>query len=56
MLINAVCGKWDGGKVLQVFPGKDGLVRNMKVKASATYMHPITKICVIHSPEGHADI
>ena len=42
---NVVRGKWNAGKVLQVFPGKDGLVRNAQVKtASGTYMRPITKI------------
>ena len=53
---NAVRGKWNAGKVLQVFPGKDGLVRNVQVKtASGTYMRPITKMCVIYPAEGYAD-
>ena len=31
---NAIRGKWNAGKVLQVFPGKDGLVRNVQVKTA----------------------
>ena len=50
---NAVRGRWSAGKILQVFPGEDGLVRNVQVKtASGTYMRPITKICVIYPAEG----
>ena len=50
---NAVRGRWNMGKILQVFPGEDGLVRNIQVKmASGTYMHPITKICAIYPAEG----
>ena len=44
------------GKVVQVFPGEDGLVRNVQVKmAAGTYTRPITKICVIYPAEGYAD-
>ena len=50
---NAVRGRWNTGKILQVFPGEDGLVRNVQVKtASGTYVRPITKICVIYPAEG----
>ena len=50
---NAVRGRWSAGRILQVFPGEDGLVRNVEVKtASGTYMRPITKICVIYPAEG----
>ena len=50
---NAVRGRWSAGKILQVYPGEDGLVRNVQVKtASGTYMRPITKICVIYPAEG----
>ena len=49
---NTVCGKWSAGKILQVYPGEDGLVRNIQVKtASGTYRLP-TKICVIYPAEG----
>ena len=50
---NAVRGRWSAGRILQVFPGEDGLVRNVEVKmASGTYMRPITNICVIYPAEG----
>ena len=50
---NPVRGKWSAGRILQVFPGEDGIVRNVQVKTSAgTYMRPITKICLIYPAEG----
>ena len=50
---NTVCGKWNAGRVLEVFPGEDGLVRNVPGKtATGTYMCPITKTCVIHPAEA----
>ena len=53
---NPVRGKWNVGRVLQVFPGEDGLVRNVQVKtASGAYTRSITKICVIYPAEGYAD-
>ena len=53
---NAVRGKWSAGRIVQVFPGEDGLVRNVQVKtASGTYMRPITKICVIYPAEGFGE-
>ena len=53
---NPVRGKWNAGRILQVFPGTDGLVRDVEVKtASGTYTRPITKICVIYPVEGFAD-
>ena len=53
---NPVRGKWNVGRVLQVFPGEDRLVRNVQMKtASGTYTHSITKICaVIYPAEGYA--
>lgn len=53
---NAVREKWNAGRVLEVFPGEDGLVRNVRVKtATGTYTRPITKICVIYSAEGFTE-
>ena len=53
---NPVRGKWNAGRVLQVFPGEDGLVRNVQVNmASGTYTRSITKICVIYYAEGYTD-
>lgn len=50
---NAVRGKWSIGRILEVHPGPDGRVRNVKVKTSmGEYERPITKIAVIHPAEG----
>ena len=43
-------GQWPLGRVIEVFPGKDGLVRTAKVKtASATFVRPVTKLALIES-------
>ena len=53
---NAIRGKWSVGKVLEVFPGSDGHVRNVKVKLqSGEYTRPVTKIAVIYPAEGYDD-
>ena len=53
---NAVRGNWCIGRVVQVYPGKDGHVRNLKVKtATGEYRRPITKIVVIYPAEGYGD-
>jgi len=53
---NAVQGTWHMGKVVQVFPREDDLVRSVQVKmAAGTYTHPITKICIIYPAEGYTD-
>ncbi len=49
-------GKWCVRRVLEVFPGLDGKVRNVKVKTeSGEYQRPITKISVIYPAEGYDD-
>ena len=55
---NAVRGKWTVtvGRVINVYPEKDGRVRNVKLKTPTTeYQRPITKIVVIYPAEGHED-
>ena len=53
---NAVHGNWITGRVVNVFPGKDGKICNLKVKtATSYYERPITKITVIYPAEGHRD-
>ncbi|XP_067029239.1 uncharacterized protein [Acropora muricata] len=53
---NAIRGKWSVGKVLEVFPGSDGHVRNVKVKLkSGEYTRPVTKVAVIYPAEGYDD-
>ena len=53
---NAIRGKWTTGRVIEVFKGNDGFVRNVKVKtATGIYSRPISKICVIYPAEGYED-
>jgi hypothetical protein len=53
---NAVRGNWTAGRVVNVFPGKDGKICNLKVKtATSYYERPTTKIAVIYPAEGHGD-
>lgn len=53
---SAVRGKWTVGRVVEVYPGNDGKVRNVKVKTmSAEYRRPIGKIAVIYPVEGYED-
>ena len=53
---NAVRGKWSIGRVVQVYPGTDGKVRNVRIKtATGEYRRPITKIVVIYPAEGYDD-
>lgn len=53
---NGVRGNWKIARVIQVFPGADGRVRNVKVKTSTgEYRRPVTKISVIHPAEGFKD-
>lgn len=51
---NALRGKWSIGRVLEVYPGTDGCVRNVKVRTPAgEYNRPVTKIAVIYPAEGY---
>ena len=51
---NAVRGKWTIGKIINVYPGSDGKVRNVKVKTvDSELSRPITKIVVIYPAEGY---
>ncbi|XP_067665015.1 uncharacterized protein [Haliotis asinina] len=46
--INSPRGKWDLARILEVFPGKDGIVRNVKVKTSSgVYQRSVQKCCLI---------
>ena len=51
---NAVRGKWIIGRIIEVYPGQDGNVRNVKVRTpSGEYSRSITKIVVIQPAEGY---
>ena len=51
---HAIRGKWNIGRIVEVFPGPDGRVRNVKVKtATGEYSRPVTKIAVISPAEGY---
>ena len=52
---NAVRGKWTIGRVMNVYRGSDGKIRNVKVKTPTTgeYQRPITKIVTIYPAEGY---
>ena len=53
---NAVHGKWTIGRVMNVYPGSDGKIRNVKVKTSTSeYQRSITKIVVIYPAEGYEE-
>ena len=53
---NAVRGSWTVGRVVSVYPGEDGRVRNAKIKtATSEYQRPVTKIAVIHPAEGYEE-
>ena len=42
---NSVCGNWTIGRIINVYPGKDGIVRNVKMKTPTSgYQRPITRL------------
>ncbi|XP_068723496.1 uncharacterized protein [Montipora capricornis] len=53
---NYVRGNWTIGRIINVYPGRDGRVRNVKIKtATSEYKRPITKIVIIYPAEGYED-
>jgi len=44
--------KWPLGRVIEVYPGQDGLVRKVKVKTTLTELvRPVTKLCLLEEAE-----
>ena len=53
---NSFRGSWTIGRIINVYPGKDGRVRNVKIKTSTSeYKRPITQIVLIYPAEGYED-
>ena len=53
---NAIRGDWTTGRVVSVYPGKDGRIRNVKEKTSTSHCErPITKIALLYPAEGYED-
>ena len=47
---NTPRNQWPLGLVIQVYPGKDGLVRTVQVKTkSGVYVRPVVKICLLEA-------
>ncbi|XP_071491771.1 uncharacterized protein [Diadema antillarum] len=46
-------GQWPLGKVVEVYPGKDGLVRQVEIKVGSRFLkRPISKLCLLEAVDG----
>ena len=53
---DVVRSKWNMGRIVEVYPGPDGLVRSVKLRtASGIYNRPITKLVLLLSKEELAE-
>ena len=53
---NTPRGHWNLGRVLETYPGADGLVRTVKVKTKdAVYVRPIQKLCLLENDVKEVD-
>ncbi|KFD47056.1 hypothetical protein M513_12044 [Trichuris suis] len=49
-------GRWSLGRILEVFPRNDGVVRSALVRANGTTIHrPATKLCLLKSADDDVD-
>lgn len=47
--------QWKRGRIIQIFPGKDGLVRSVLIKtATGHYERSVARICVLPVDTAHA--
>ena len=52
--LNAIRGNWNIGRIINVYPGQDGKVSNVRVKTdTGEYDRPVTKIVVVHPADGY---
>ena len=53
---NTPRGHWNLGRVLETYPGSDGLVRTVKVKTKdAVYVRPKKKLCLLENDVKEVD-
>ena len=46
---NAICGNWNIGRIVNVYPGQDSKVRNVRVKTGiGEYDRPVERISVVY--------
>ena len=45
---NSPRGKWDLARAQVVYPGTDGVVRDVMVKTKKEYKRSVQKCCIIH--------
>ena len=48
---NFPLGRWNLGRVVQTFPGDDGLIRTVEVQMKqGTFKWPVAKLCLLEEP------
>ena len=53
---NTSRGEWPLGRVIEAYPGDDGLVRVVKVKAkNKEYLRPVHRLCPLEYVEDSAE-
>jgi hypothetical protein len=52
LLEKLACGQWRLAKVIEIYPGSDGLVRTAKVKTTVgEFLRPINRLCPLEFPD-----
>ena len=53
---NAARGEWPLGRVMEVYPGEDGLVRVVRVKSkNREYLRPVHRLCPLEYVEESSE-